>query len=200
MRRAIRRGRRVAACAALAVCGLADGTSALAADATSDASPAGTSQCSAKRPSSLSFNRWQEDWSVLALPCVPRKPFDALKYIPLGGDPSTYLSLGATLRERFELNNTPLFGLGSARPDSYVIQRAQVHADAHIGEHVQVLFQLIPLVALLAGLAGCGGGGSDSGASGAPTARAISWPALPPPCLWGQWTERPASPIPARVP
>ncbi|TCG04648.1 hypothetical protein BZM27_39415 [Paraburkholderia steynii] len=146
VRRSIKRAKRAAACASLAVCGLTDGANALAADTaetgTTKTSAVDASQCSAKRPSSLSFNRWQEDWSVLALPCVPRKPFDALKYIPLGGDPSTYLSLGATLRERFELNNTPLFGLGSARPDSYVIQRAQVHADAHIGEHVQAFFQL----------------------------------------------------------
>ncbi|MFP3559726.1 alginate export family protein, partial [Paraburkholderia sp. SIMBA_049] len=92
---------------------------AAGADASSDpapataAAPAAGTSCTAKRPTVL-FNRWQEDWSVLANPCVPRKPLDALKYIPLGGDPSTYLSLGANLRERFELNNAPLFGLGAA--------------------------------------------------------------------------------------
>ncbi|WP_239482897.1 alginate export family protein [Paraburkholderia sp. C35] len=133
---------------------MADGANALAADAsattatTAATAPAAATSatdaptCTATRPSSLSFNRWQENWSVLGLPCVPRKPLDALKYMPLPGDPTTYLSLGATLRERFELNNTPLFGLGSQRPDSYVIQRAEVHADAHVGEHVQAFFQL----------------------------------------------------------
>ncbi|WP_175714996.1 alginate export family protein [Burkholderia ambifaria] len=102
---------------------------------------AGTS-CTAKRPTVL-FNRWQEDWSVLANPCVPRKPLDALKYIPLGGDPSTYLSLGANLRERFELNNAPLFGLGAAHDDNYVIQRANVHADLRYAGHFQAFFQLV---------------------------------------------------------
>jgi hypothetical protein len=139
MRRAISKA---AACAALAVCGSTEGANAFAADNTADAGAAAAPQCTAKRPSALSFNRWQEDWSALANPCVPRKPFDALKYIPLGGDPSTYLSLGANLRERFELNNTQLFGLGGARPNSYVIQRAEVHADARIGQHVQAFFQL----------------------------------------------------------
>jgi hypothetical protein len=143
MRPSVRRKMSTAATfAALAVCGLTDGATAFAADNTADAGAAAAPQCTAKRPSALSFNRWQEDWSVLANPCVPRKPFDALKYIPLGSDPSAYLSLGADLRERFELNNTPLFGLGSARPDSYVIQRAEVHADARIGQHVQAFFQL----------------------------------------------------------
>lgn len=97
--------------------------------------------CELKRPVP-SFNRWQEDWGVLANPCVPRKPLDSLKYVPLSSDPTWYLSLGANLRERFELNNTPLFGLGSTRPDSWVIQRAEVHADAHLGEHIQAFFQL----------------------------------------------------------
>ena len=139
MRRAMPKA---AACAALAVCGLTESANAFAADNTTEANAAAAPQCTAKRPSALSFNRWQEDWSVLANPCAPRQPFDALKYMPLGSDPSTYLSLGATLRERFELNNTPLFGLGSAKPDSYVIQRVEVHADARIGQHVQAFFQL----------------------------------------------------------
>ncbi|MGU7772616.1 alginate export family protein [Burkholderia sp. MR1-5-21] len=96
--------------------------------------------CGTKRPSVM-FNRWQENWSALADPCVPRKPFDALKYVPLGGDPSTYLSLGANLRERFELNNAPLFGLGGAHDDNYVIQRTEVHADLRYRGHLQAFVQ-----------------------------------------------------------
>ncbi|MGK8890110.1 alginate export family protein [Burkholderia gladioli] len=99
------------------------------------------SACQARRPVP-GFNRWQENWGALADPCLPRKPLDALKYIPLSGDPSWYLSLGANLRERFEFNDAPLFGLGSGRADGYVIQRAQVHADARFGEHVQAFVQL----------------------------------------------------------
>ena len=104
--------------------------------------PATTAEpCRAERPAIL-FNRWQEDWSVLADPCVPRKPLDKLKYIPLGNDPDNYLSLGVNLRERFELNNATLFGLGNGRDDSYVIQRAEVHADAHFEQRVQIFVQL----------------------------------------------------------
>nr|WP_246637273.1 alginate export family protein [Burkholderia catarinensis] len=115
---------------------LLNGGSASAAAPAAAASPA----CTAKRPTVL-FNRWQEDWSVLADPCVARKPLDALKYIPLGSDPSTYLSLGANLRERFELNNAPLFGLGPAHDDNYVIQRTEVHADLRYRGHWQAFFQ-----------------------------------------------------------
>ena len=97
--------------------------------------------CSAKRPQVM-FNRWQEDWSVLANPCVPAKPLDDLKYMPLGGDPDSWLSLGANLRERMEFNDAPLFGIGPGRADTYVIQRAEVSADAHLAPHWQFFVQL----------------------------------------------------------
>ena len=59
------------------------------------------------------FNRWQEDWSVLADPRMPREPLDGLKYIPLSAyDPESYLSFGANLRERFEANDDAAFGTG----------------------------------------------------------------------------------------
>lgn len=99
------------------------------------------SDCTVPRPSVL-FNRWQEDWSVLANPCVPAKPLDGLKYMPLGGDPDSYLSLGANLRERVEVNDAPLFGIGAGHSDTYLIQRAQVSADAYIAQHFQFFVQL----------------------------------------------------------
>ncbi|RQU62294.1 alginate export family protein [Burkholderia cenocepacia] len=114
---------------------------------TQEPAPASTSAataastCTAKRPTVL-FNRWQEDWSVLASPCVPHEPLDGLKYIPLGHDPQSYLSLGVNLRERLETNDAPLFGIGAAQSDTYVIQRVEVHADAHLGPHWQFFAQL----------------------------------------------------------
>ena len=95
-----------------------------------------------ERPAIL-FNRWQEDWSVLADPNVPRQPFDAFKYIPLyAGDPSTYLSFGADTRERFESNNAQGFGTGPNRGQNYVISRNEFHADLRIASQIQVFVQL----------------------------------------------------------
>jgi hypothetical protein len=88
----------------------------------------------------IMFNRWQEDWSVLANPDVPREPLDSLKYIPIESD--TYLSLGANLRERFETTDAPAFGTNPANPaDSYVISRLETHADLRAGR-VQAFVQL----------------------------------------------------------
>jgi hypothetical protein len=133
-----------AAIAYLAVAGMALGLTDAARADSDEAASAGTgnaSGCPVKRPTVM-FNRWQEDWGVLANPCVPREPLDGLKYIPLGADPSSYLSLGANLRERLEVNDAPLFGIGSGHSDTYLIQRAQVSADARIGPNLQFFVQL----------------------------------------------------------
>ncbi len=95
----------------------------------------------AQRPSIL-MNRWQEDWSVLADPALRTEPLDSLKYIPLSaGDPKTYLSLGASLRERFETNNAPGLHTIPGQADSYDISRLEAHADLRAGP-VQVFLQL----------------------------------------------------------
>jgi hypothetical protein len=95
-----------------------------------------------RRPS-IMFNRWQEDWSVLADPRVPREPFDSLKYIPLSpDDPKTYLSFGAGLRERFEGNDAAGFGTGHNPNNDYLISRMETHADLRIASQIQVFVQL----------------------------------------------------------
>ena len=91
----------------------------------------------------IMFNRWQEDWSVLADPRVPREPLDGLKYIPLSPvDPETYLSFGATIRERFESNSAAQFGTSGNRSQNYVISRTELHADLHLDRHVEGFVQL----------------------------------------------------------
>lgn len=112
------------------------GVSAWAADTAQAADPV------PQRPKIL-FNRWQEDWSVLADPRVPREPLDGLKYMPLSyANPKTYLSLGANLRERFESNDAALFGTGKNVSQSYVISRTEVHADLHVSSQWQMFVQL----------------------------------------------------------
>ena len=94
-----------------------------------------------QRPAIL-FNRWQEDWSVLADPRVPRQPFDEFKYIPLSDvDRYTYLSFGANTRERFEANNAAGFATGPNRNQDYVISRNEFHADLRIANQVQAFVQ-----------------------------------------------------------
>ncbi|MBJ2181299.1 alginate export family protein [Pseudomonas veronii] len=96
----------------------------------------------ATRPA-IKTNRWQEDWSVLSDPALRTQPLDSLKYLPLSSaNPFTYLSLGATLRERFEMNDASGFGVHNVARDSYLLQRFQVHADLHLNENWRVFTQL----------------------------------------------------------
>ena len=105
------------------------------------AAHADDSNAAPERPAIL-FNRWQEDWSALANPRVPRQPFDEFKYIPLSDvDPYTYLSFGADTRERFESNNTQGFGTGSNRNQDYVITRNELNADLRIASQLQMFVQ-----------------------------------------------------------
>ena len=108
-------------------------------------SPAARARGAAGAPTrpKISFNRWQEDWSALSNPALRTEPFDALKYIPImPGDPKSYVSLGMTLRERFESVNAQSFGTSGARPDNYLIQRLQFHADFRFNEHWQLFLQV----------------------------------------------------------
>jgi hypothetical protein len=94
-----------------------------------------------KRPAIL-FNRWQEDWSVLSDPAHRTGALDSLKYIPLAPDDQhVWLTLGGGLRERFETNHAPLLGTVAGRADSYVIIRADLFGDLHVGP-VQAFAQL----------------------------------------------------------
>ncbi len=98
---------------------------------------------SAPQRPAIMFNRWQEDWSVLTDPRVPREPFDEFKYIPLSDtDRYTYLSFGADTRERFESNNAAGFGTGANRNQDYVLSRNEFHADLRIANQVQAFVQL----------------------------------------------------------
>jgi len=96
----------------------------------------------AHRPKVSLFNRWQEDWSPLADPRLRTEPLDSLKYIPLPfDDPKSYVSLGVTLRLRFELNDAPLFGISGNKSDSYLLDRLQWHADIRPNSHWQLFVQ-----------------------------------------------------------
>jgi Alginate export len=91
----------------------------------------------------IGFYRWQEDWSALADPALRTQPGDNLKYVPLSDDdPLRYLSLGVTLRERYEYNDSPRLGTASGGEIDYVIHRLEVHADAHVSDDLRVFVQI----------------------------------------------------------
>src|SRR5215467_3334700 len=89
-------------------------------------------------PPAFKALRFDEDYSWLTNATNRIDWFDRLKYIPLrSGEPSWYLTVGGELRERFEGNYDPNFGIGGLGSDSYLLQRVTLLTDVHLGERVR---------------------------------------------------------------
>ena len=89
-------------------------------------------------PPAYNMLRFDENYSSLANPANRTDWFDPVKYIPLRtNDPSWYLTLGGELRERFEGNYDPNFGIGGTGSESYLLQRVTLLTDLHLGERVR---------------------------------------------------------------
>src|SRR5258708_18580608 len=110
--------------------------------AAASTSTAAADEDDAARPKINSFYRWLEDWSALADPRARTELLDRLKYIPLPFDDlKSYVSLGLTVRERFELNDASLFGIGGNKSDSYLLDRLQWHIDVRPNAHWQIFVE-----------------------------------------------------------
>src|SRR5690349_17500680 len=89
-------------------------------------------------PPAYKMLRFDEDYSCLTNPANHTDWFDPVKYIPLRADnPSWYLSFGGELRERFEGNYDPNFGIHGLGSDSYLLQRVTFLTDVHLGERLR---------------------------------------------------------------
>jgi hypothetical protein len=89
-------------------------------------------------PPAFKMLRFDEDYSCLTNQANRTDFFDPVKYIPLRpDDPLWYLSFGGEIRERFEGNYDPNFGIHSEGSDSYLLQRITLLADLHLGERVR---------------------------------------------------------------
>jgi hypothetical protein len=98
-------------------------------------------QSASARPSYESL-RFEEDWSPLRDPALRTDPLDPLKWIPLNGDGSSYLTLGGEFRARYESSRNPIFGLGSPRRNDYTLLRSFLFADLQLGPNVRTFLEL----------------------------------------------------------
>ncbi len=95
------------------------------------------------KPPPYTLLRFNEEYRYLADPRQRTDLFDPLKYIPLNPrDPTSYLSLGGEIRERYEHYTHPGFGVpGQPHYDDYLLQRITLHADLHVNDHLRVFVQ-----------------------------------------------------------
>ncbi len=78
----------------------------------------------------------EEDWSFLADPKERTDPFDAVKYVPLGGD-GAYASFGGEGRVFIESVRNENFGQAIGT-NTYAQFRALLHADVHLNPNVRI--------------------------------------------------------------
>lgn len=87
--------------------------------------------------------RWAEDWSALRDPRNRKDFFDPLKFIPLNGPGSIYLTLSGESRLKNWFENRPF--LGTQKPDDSgrMTVRNIVGADLHLGDHLRAYGELV---------------------------------------------------------
>ena len=75
--------------------------------------------------------RYDDNVSEYASPAARVNLYDDLKYIPLGNSADDYLSFGADLRERVEVNSNALLGYSNKGVNAYDLHRLLLFADLH---------------------------------------------------------------------
>ncbi|MEM7251109.1 MAG: alginate export family protein [Pseudomonadota bacterium] len=86
--------------------------------------------------------RFDEDYGHLQGAGSAASALDAVKFIPLERTKDTYVSLGGSVRERYEYTGNPLFGDERQDERGVWLQRASAHADLHIGRQFRAFFEL----------------------------------------------------------
>lgn len=99
-------------------------------------------EASAPARASYESLRFEEDWSPLRDPALRTDALDPLKWIPLNGEGSAYLTLGGELRARFESSRNPVFALGTPQRNDYTLLRSFLFADLHLGPHLRGFVEL----------------------------------------------------------
>lgn len=85
---------------------------------------------------------FDEDWSALRDAAAHDDFWDAVKFIPVSVDASSYLSFGGEIRETYERFHNTNFGLSVQAPDGYLLQRYLLHGDLHAGSRFRFFGEL----------------------------------------------------------
>ena len=104
------------------------------------APPAGAETGTALQPPPYRLNRADEDYRYLNDASRRSDLWDRVKFLPLNGAGSWYLSLGGEARERYEYFHNPNWGK-DPQDGGYLLQRYFLHGDLHLGERARLFTQ-----------------------------------------------------------
>lgn len=93
------------------------------------------------RPNFEKF-RFNESYDYQNAPAIRSNLFDRLKHIQLTNSGESYLSLGGSIRERYEYTSDPVFGDAPQDEDGVWLQRVNLHADMQLGRHLRLFGEL----------------------------------------------------------
>lgn len=96
----------------------------------------------AERPKLNSDPVFNRHYHFLADPAQRTDFFDPLKYIPLSDNPDSYLSISGEIRQRYESQFNPAFGLSGVQKDDYLLSRSLLSADLHLTHYFRSFLQL----------------------------------------------------------
>jgi hypothetical protein len=87
--------------------------------------------------------RWEENYLWLSRKTEPLSEYERLKYIPLGGAPENYLSLGGEARYRFDGYGPYAFGLtANGKYFGSNQERVLLHGDLHLTDYFRTFVQV----------------------------------------------------------
>lgn len=86
--------------------------------------------------------RYDEDYSYLRDSTLRLDRWDRLKYVPLSGEGSHYLSLGGETRIQYEYFHNAGWGEGPQDGNGYLLQRYMLHTDWHLRNPYRLFIQI----------------------------------------------------------
>jgi Alginate export len=95
------------------------------------AAEGGQAQSDDCRRAPFKLMRYDEDYSYLRDSTCRSRASDQLKYVDLGRE-GAFVSLGGTIRQRYEKLHNMDWGRGAVDQDGYYLARYMVHADLHV--------------------------------------------------------------------
>jgi hypothetical protein len=94
-------------------------------------------------PPAYGLLRQDEDYRYLGNPaCREDDYWDRLKYVRLGPNQDTFLTLGGEIREWYEGFHNASWGFGTQDDNGYLLQRLTTYSDLHVSSRIRFFVQL----------------------------------------------------------
>jgi hypothetical protein len=94
------------------------------------------------RPPAYELLRQDEDYRYLGNPACRDDYWDRVKYVPLGSNADTFVTLGGEIREWYESYRNASWGFGSQDKNGYLLQRLSIYSDIHAAPRIRMFVQL----------------------------------------------------------